>query len=117
MKFKLLIVMTQDELTDKAIETARSGGATGCTVITGARGQGLNPQKTFLGLTLGGQRDVALFLVEAHHSRDILEAIVAACGFEEKPGTGIALQIDIEDAIGLKAQMQSIMQDISKEDL
>ena len=117
MKFKLLIVMTQDELTDKAIETARSKGATGCTVITGARGQGLNPQQTFLGLTLGGQRDVALFLVEKHHSREVLEAIVAACGFEEKPGTGIAIQIDIEDAVGLKAQMQSIMQDISNEEL
>ena len=117
MKFKLLTVITQDELTDKAIDTARSKGATGCTVITGARGQGLHPQKSFMGLTLGGQRDVALFLVEAHHSREIMESIVRECGFEEKPGTGIAFQIDIEDAIGLKTQMQSIMQEISKEDL
>jgi len=117
MKFKLLIVMTQDELTDKAIEAARAKGATGSTVITAARGQGLTPQKTFMGLTLGGQRDVALFLVEEHHSRDILEAIVDACGFEDEPGTGIALQIDIEDAIGLTTQMESIKQDISKEDL
>lgn len=117
MKFKLVIVMTQDELTDKAIEAARSKGATGCTVITGARGEGLTPQKTFLGLDLAGQRDVALFLVEAHNSRGILEAIAAACGFEEKPGAGVAFQIDIEDAIGLKGQIQSIMQEISKEDL
>ncbi|SLN15199.1 hypothetical protein PEL8287_00635 [Roseovarius litorisediminis] len=117
MKFKLLIVMTQDELTDKAIEAARSEGATGCTVITGARGEGLTPQKTFLGLNLAGQRDVVLFLVEEHISRDILEAIAAACGFEETPGAGVTFQIDIEDAIGMKGQMQSIMQDISKEDL
>lgn len=117
MKFKLIIVMTQDELTDKAIEAARAKGATGCTVITGARGEGLTPQKTFLGLTVGGQRDMLLFLVEAHHSRQILEAAAEACGFEEKPGTGVAFQIDIEDAIGMKAQMQSIKQEISKEDL
>lgn len=117
MKFKLVIVMTQDELTDKAIEAARSKGATGCTVITGARGEGLTPQKTFLGLTLAGQRDIALFLVEEHHSREVLEAIAVACGFEEKPGAGVTFQIDIEDAIGLKGQMQSIMQEISKEDL
>lgn len=117
MKFKLLIVMTQDELTDQAIEAARSKGATGCTVITGARGEGLTPQKTFLGLTLGGQRDMVLFLVEEHHSREILETIASACGFEEKPGTGVAFQVDIEDAIGMSGQIQSIMQDISKEDL
>ncbi len=117
MKFKLVIVMTQDELTDKAIEAARSKGATGCTVITGARGEGLTPQKTFLGLTVGGQRDMLLFLVEEHHSRQILEAAAAACGFDEKPGTGVAFQIDIEDAIGMKGQMQSIKQEISKEDL
>ena len=117
MKFKLLIVMTQDELTDKAIEAARSKGATGCTVITGARGEGLTPQKTFLGLTLAGQRDVVLFLVEEHISRSILEAIAEACGFEEQPGAGVTLQIDIEDAIGMQGQIQSIMQDISKEDL
>ena len=117
MKFKLLVVMTQDELTDNAIEAARSKGATGCTVITGARGEGLTPQKSFLGLTLGGQRDMLLFLVEEHNSRDILETIAAACGFDDTPGAGVIFQIDIEDAIGMKAQMQSIMQDISKEDL
>jgi hypothetical protein len=117
MKFKLLIVMTRDELTDTAIEAARSSGATGCTIITGARGEGLTPQKTFLGLSLAGQRDVVLFLVEDHHSRAVLEAIAAACGFEEKPGAGVTFQIDIEDAIGMKGQIQSIMKDISKEDL
>lgn len=117
MKFKLIIVMTQDELSDIAIETAREHGATGCTVITNARGEGLNPTQSFLGLTVSGQRDMILFLVEDHHSREIMEAIGKACKFETKPGTGVAFQIDIEDAIGLSAQIQSIKQDISKEDL
>jgi nitrogen regulatory protein PII len=117
MKFKLLIVMTQDELTDKAIEAARSKGATGCTVITGARGEGLAPQKSFLGLTVGGQRDVVLFLIEEHNSREVLETIATTCSFDKTPGAGVIFQIDIEDAIGMKAQMQSIMQKISKEDL
>ena len=117
MKFKLIIVMTQDELSDRAIEAARSRGATGCTVITNARGEGLTPKKGFLGLTVSGQRDVILFLVEAHHSRDIVEAIGRECEFESRPGTGMAFQIDIEDAIGLSAQIASIKQEISKEDL
>lgn len=117
MKFKLIVVMTEDELTDKAIETARAHGATGCTVITSARGEGLKPAQTFLGLTVAGQRDIILFLVEEHHSREILEAIGAACRFDTDPGTGVAFQVDIEDAIGLHGQIASIQQDISEEEL
>ncbi len=117
MKFKLIIVMTQEGLTDQAIETARANGATGCTVITSARGEGLNPTHTFLGLTFSGQRDLLLFLVEEHNSRKIMEAIGQTCMFETKPGTGVAIQIDIEDAIGLSGQIASIKEEISKEDL
>lgn len=117
MKFKLIIVMTEDELTDTAIEVAREKGATGSTVITSARGEGLKPAKTFLGLSVTGQRDMILFLVEEHQSRAILESIASACGFESAPGTGVAFQLDIEDAIGLKSQIQSIQHDIAKEDL
>ena len=117
MKFKLIIVMSQDELTEKAIETARANGATGCTVITSARGEGLVPESTFLGLTVAGQRDIILFLVEEHRSRSILEAIGEACDFDIKPGTGVAIQVDIEDAIGLEGQIKSIEQAIREEDL
>ena len=117
MKFKLLIVMTEDDLTAKAIETARAGGATGCTVITNARGEWLKPAKSFLGLTVASGRDVVLLLVEEHHARDILEAIGAACRFDADPGAGVAFQIDIEDAIGLRAQIETIEQDIAEEEL
>lgn len=117
MKFKLVFVMTEDELTEKTIEIARNHGATGCTVITSARGEGLKPVQTFLGLTVAGQRDIVLFLVEEHQSRDILEAVATACEFDTKPGTGVAFQVDIEDAIGLHGQIATIQQEISEEDL
>lgn len=117
MKFKLIVVMTQDELADRAIATARSHGATGATVITNARGEGLVPSRSFLGLTVGGQRDVILLLVEEHHSRHILEAIGRECGFDETPGAGLAFQIDIEDAVGLAGQAQSIREGIGEEEL
>lgn len=117
MKFKLIIVLTQDELTNTAIEAARTKGATGSTVITSARGEGLTPKKTFMGLTLAGQRDMVLFLVEEHHAREILEGIAEACAFEKNHGAGVAFMVDIEDAVGLTAQIRSIKQDISQEDL
>ena len=117
MKFKLIVVMTGDELTDQAIEVARAHGATGCTVITSARGEGLKPVATFLGLTLEGQRDMILLLVEQHLSRDILEAIGAACRFDDDPGSGVAFQLDIEDAVGLRSQIKTIEREIGEEEL
>jgi len=117
MKFKLIVAMTEDELTDRAVDTAREHGATGATVITSARGEGRNPQKTFMGLSVAGKRDMILFLVEAHLSRQILEAIDAACGFDARPGTGVAFQIDIEDAVGLSGQIETIAREIGEEEL
>ena len=64
MKFKLVLAMVNDDRTDDVIEKAREMGATGATVITAAKGEGLNPSKTFFGLTLEGQVDVVLFVVE-----------------------------------------------------
>jgi len=115
MKFKLIVVMVNDDKTSLIIDAAREGGATGCTVVTNARGEGLDPPKTFLGLTLEGQRDVVLMLVEEHLSRSILESI-AECGrFEEEPSSGVAFQIDIEDAVGLGSQIKTIQQEIEDE--
>jgi nitrogen regulatory protein PII len=115
MKFKLIVVMVMDEKTDLIIDTAREAGATGCTVITSARGEGLVPPKTFLGLTLEGQRDVILMLVEGHMSRQILEVIAERGRFDEEPGTGVTFQIDIEDVMGLASQIKTIEREIEDE--
>ena len=112
MKFKLIVAMVTDDLTDSVVQTAREAGATGCTVITNARGEGLTPAKTFLGLTVEGLRDVILLLVEQHLSRRILETIERACQFDEDPGRGIAFQVDIEDAVGLASQLATIESEI-----
>ena len=115
MKFKLIMALVSDEKTDAIIEAGRNEGATGSTTITSAHGEGLNPKKTFFGLTLEGQRDVVLFLVEEHLSRRILEAIAEAGKFDEEHGSGVAFQIDIEDAVGLKTQIENIQREIEDE--
>ncbi|MGI9382564.1 MAG: P-II family nitrogen regulator [Methyloligellaceae bacterium] len=112
MKFKLIIALVTDDLTETVLNTARETGATGCTVITSARGEGLTPSKTFLGLTLEGLRDVVLLLVEQHLSRHMLETIGSVCRFDEDPGSGIAFQVDIEDAVGLTSQIATIEREI-----
>ncbi len=108
MHFKLLITFVDDHKTKAVIDCARQAGATGATIINHARGEGLKPSKSFFGLELESQRDVVLFLVEEHLSRQILEEIGRVGEFDEKPGTGMAVQIDIEDAVGVRHQIQEL---------
>ena len=115
MKFKLIIAMVADEKTESVIEKARKMGATGATVITSARGEGMKPAKTFFGLTLEGQVDVLLFIVEEHLSRAILEGIAEEGEFGVKKGTGVVFQLDIEDVLGLDSQLNAIKEEIEEQ--
>lgn len=115
MRFKLIIVFVEDDKTDLVLQTARDFGATGATVITNARGEGVHRPKTFLGLTLETQRDVVMMLVEEHLSRTILEAIAEVAEFDLSPGSGIAFQIDVEDAVGVMHQVEKLTPLIEEE--
>lgn len=108
MHFKLIIGLVEDDKTDRIMEAARRAGATGATVINHARGEGLEKTRTFFGLTLETQRDMLLFLVEEHLSRHIIEKIAEVGEFDSKPGSGIAFQIDVEDAVGVSQQIRSL---------
>ncbi|MBB1270831.1 P-II family nitrogen regulator [Shewanella sp. SR44-3] len=112
MRFKLIIAFVDDDVTDKVLDAARAAGATGATVINHARGEGLEKKTTFMGLTLDVQRDVILFLVEEHMSRGILETISKAGEFDTNKGKGIAIQIDVEDAVGVAHQVKKLSKDI-----
>jgi nitrogen regulatory protein PII len=115
MHFKLIVAFTEDHKTDAVMKAARAAGATGATVINNARGEGLNTSKTFFGLSLETQRDVLMFLVEEHMARDILETIAAVGEFEAKPGTGIAFQIDVEDAVDINQQLNVLKEKVREE--
>ena len=108
MHFKLLVVFVDDRKTDAVMRAARESGATGCTVIHHARGQGMKKQSSFFGMSLTAPRDVLLMLVEEHLSRRILEHISDVGEFEEKSRTGIAVQIDVEDAVGVLRQAEEL---------
>jgi nitrogen regulatory protein PII len=115
MKFKLVMALVDDEDTEAILSAAREAGATGCTVITSARGEGLQPERTFLGLNLAGQRDLLLFLVAEQISRKVLEEIARVGQFDDKAGAGIAFQVAIEDAVGLATQLDTISHEIEDE--
>ncbi len=108
MHFKLVLVFAEDKKTDNILDRARKEGATGATVINHARGEGFNKKKTFFGLELDSQCDVILMIVEEHLSRKVLEAIAEAGEFESKKGQGVAVQIDVEDAVGVVREIKVI---------
>ena len=115
MHFKLLIALVEDNKTNKVLDAAREAGATGATVLNQARGEGSKESKTFFGLSLETQRDMLLFLVEEHLSRKILEKVAVVGEFDEKPGTGIAFQIDVEDAVGVIHQVEKLSTVVEEE--
>jgi nitrogen regulatory protein PII len=116
MHFKMIVAFVEDSKTEDIMDAARDAGATGCTIINNARGEGIKESKTFFGLTLATQRDILLLLVEQHLSRHILEQIAEVGEFDEKPGTGIAVLIDVEDAVGILHQAKEL-EEIVEENL
>ncbi len=115
MHFKLLVALVDDHKTNAVMQAARTAGATGVTVISNARGEGIEERKTFLGLTLDTQRDVIMFLVEQHLARHILEQICTIGEFESNAGAGIAFQLDVEDAVGVLRQVDQLQDTVKKE--
>ena len=115
MHMKLIVALVPDGKTAAIIEAARKAGATGATVITSVRGEGLNPEKTFLGLELTAMRNVLLFMVAEAKAREILERIRDTGRFETDPGAGVAFQIAIEDAVGMVTQLPALMKAADEE--
>ena len=105
MHFKLIVALVDDSHTEPILNAARESGAMGATVVSRVRGEGVDVKKTFLGLSLETSRDMLLFLVEEHLSREILETIEQVGEFAQS-GAGIAFQLDVEDAVGVGHQME-----------
>ena len=108
MKFKIVFAPVKTHKTDAIVDAAKEAGATGATII-GARGTGIHEAKTFFGLTLEDQTDIVLFLMEEHVVKEVLEAIESAGEFD-KPGTGIAFVLPVEQVVGMESQMEIFKQ-------
>ena len=115
MRMKLIVALVSDNKTEAVLEAGRQGGATGATIITSVRGEGLLPERTFFGLQVVAQRDLVMFVVADIRARYILEQIRDAAGFDTEGGSGIAFQIDIEDAVGFSTQLAAIREEVEQE--
>lgn len=105
MKFKIILASVKTGLTDNIVDSAKQAGATGATIIP-ARGTGIREAKTFFGLSLEAQTDIIMFLLEEHLVEKILKTIGEAGQFN-KPGTGIAFVLPVDQVIGLESQIET----------
>lgn len=108
MHFKLIIALVEEIEVDAVMKAVRHTGVTGATEIPFARGEGLERVQTFFGLNLETRMEMLLFLVEEHMSRSVLEQIERVGKIDAAPGTGIAFQLDVEDAVGVTHQIQKL---------
>lgn len=115
MNLSLIVALAEDSRTENIILAARDAGATGATIINGARGEGMTRESTFLGLTVTSHRDMILFLVAKPRARAILEKIAEAGDFDETSGSGVAFEIAIQDAVGLGSQLKAILAEIQQD--
>lgn len=105
MRFKIILASVKTDITDKIVDAAKDSGATGATIIH-ARGTGIREAKTFFGLSLEAQTDIIMFLLEESLVSQVLETI-GTVGQFDKPGTGIAFVLPVDQVIGLESQIES----------
>jgi len=110
MQFKVILASVKTDISDIVVDAGKSAGATGATIIP-ARGTGIREAKTFFGLTLEAQTDIIMFLIEEHLVDPILEAVGKAGQFD-KPGTGIAFVLPVDQVIGLESQIERFKDEV-----
>jgi len=115
MRFKLILASVKTDIADTVVDAGKKAGATGATIIP-ARGTGIREAKTFFGLSLEAQTDIIMFLIEEHLVDPILDAVGKAGRFD-KPGTGIAFVLPVDQVIGLESQIQKFKDEIRDQEL
>ena len=113
MRFKVILASVKCDITDKVVDAAKEAGATGATIIH-ARGTGIREAKTFFGLSLEAQTDIIMFLLEERLVDQVLTTI-GAVGEFNKPGTGIAFVLPVDQVIGLESQIEKFKEEVSSQ--
>ena len=104
MEFKIIFASVKTDITDDVVDAAKKAGATGATIIA-ASGTGIREAKTFFGLSLEAQTDIIFFLLESRRVDKVLK-VIGDVGRFDKPGTGIAFVMPVDQVIGLESQIE-----------
>ena len=114
MRFDLIVGFVNPNITEKVIKTAKNSGATGDVIIQG-KGSGME-QSSFLGLSIQDKTDIILFVVEEHHTNNIISSISEECDIE-KPGNGMMIVLSVDKVAGLSKQIKKIRENLKTRQL
>jgi len=110
MEFKLILVIVDTDRTEQVLQATLTAGATGATILGNARGVGLSQPARLWGLELFNSRDMVMVLVDSSRADAVLDAALMAGKLDETRGTGIALQLSVDKAVGLTEHMKMLAQ-------
>ncbi len=99
MDFSLVVGIFSEHIEEKVLETARSVGAHGVTILP-AKGIGTRDRKTFFGLTYEGRQLVFLFIVERSLARKLVGAFTRILDLDQY-SKGLVFTTRVEDVTGL----------------
>lgn len=102
----LILVIVNQGFAAEVMESAKSAGATGGTVIH-ATGSGMEHFETFFGLTLKPEKELILILTPQHLKKGIMSAVVDVHG----PGTdadAFLFSLPVDKVLGLTAQKSEV---------
>ena len=98
--YHLIVTVITEGYSDIVMNTAKSVGAGGGTLIRGRSLYQKNAKREFLGFSIEPEKDVVLIVASSERKNSIMNAITEKVGIKTKGG-GIVFSIPISDAIGL----------------
>ncbi len=95
----LIVTIVRKGWGDTVLESSMKAGASGGTIMFG-RGLGVNETQKILGIQIEPEKEIVLSVVQRSEATAILHEIVRVTDLE-KPGTGIAFVIPVQDVVGV----------------
>lgn len=98
-KFDLIITIVNKGFSDYVVETARSAGASGATIISG-RGVGVHEKDSFFGVSITPEKELVLILVFKENKDRIMTEISTLARLDES-GKGLCFSVPVNDVAGI----------------
>ncbi|MDL2217925.1 hypothetical protein LJC27_04635 [Christensenellaceae bacterium OttesenSCG-928-M15] len=100
-KFSLIITVVEAGFVDQVMESAKSAGATGGTLLH-ARGIGREEgaQESIMGASLQTEKEVVTILAERTMHKEIMEAINKDCGILTR-AKGVVFSLPVDEIVGI----------------
>lgn len=99
-KHDLLLVIANQGYSNLIMDTARSAGAAGGTIIH-AKGMGMEQAEKFLGVSLASEKEITFIITKSDQKNSIMQAIMTHAGLESK-AKAIVISLPVTSTAGLR---------------